>query len=144
MESNFKNSIRNVIIKYMKKMFMKLACDNSLIHKKFYVERDQENRLMTYLENNDYNIDEAFENIIDECLSSELIKMIYELKFIEVDTLNDYYDSDTIWEKMDEIFWHIINFIGLNEMHNLSATCADNLVYDFWDIINKLPIHIEK
>lgn len=134
----FRINLKIIIVKYMKKMFVKLACDNSLNHKKYYVERDNANRLELYLKNNDYKIDEAFEDIIDECLSSELIQMIYELKQFNIDELYDYYDSKIICEKMDEIFWHIVNFIGLNEMHNLSATCADNLVYDFWDIVNKM------
>lgn len=132
--------VKKFMIKYMKKMSILLACDNSLIHKKFYAEKDQNNRLMTYLENNDYKIDDAFEHIIDECLSPELIQRINELKSFEVETLDDYYDADIIWEQMSEIFWHIINFIGLDEMHNLSSTSADNLVYDFWDNINKLFI----
>jgi hypothetical protein len=134
----FKINLKIIIVNYMKKMFVKLACDNTLNHKKYYVEKDSTNRLELYLKHNNYKIDEAFEDIIEDCLSPELIQRINELRQFEIDVLDDYYDSKIICEKMDEIFWHIVNFIGLNEMHNLTSTCADNLVYDFWDIVNKI------
>ena len=129
--------ISNNIIKACKHLIVKLSCNNLMTHKKYCTEK-YTSRLEQYLKENNYKFDETFEILVNELFENnpDLFREIKGLKSINVDEIDEYYDSEIISKHMNEIFWTIIDFIGIFEMVNLPSSCCDELIHDFWKTIN--------
>lgn len=125
------------IIKYIKKIFITLGCNNQVTYGKFYTVKS-ESRLMEYLEANDYELDETIQILIQECITDELLRRIICIKNIHVDELDQHHDGEFVRREMDEIFWQIINYIGINQMRNLSELSANQIIDNFWIGLEKI------
>mgnify|MGYP000665087988 CR=1 FL=1 len=127
--------MENALLSYTRKTIFKLACDNTIDHRD-YDNKKYNSRLLNALHDNN-NTEEAIKKTILELLNeSEFIELLekyknYDLAVFKHNNYDEY--EDELYEIKSNVFYHFINFLGLNEISSLHGDSVDDFKNEFFE-----------